>query len=366
MKDERDKGWAWIIAFACFVSAFTSQGFMRTKSVYYEAFQTKLDYSVAQATWPFTLMTALIQMSGMGTGLFYAFNPVIVSMYFNRYKTIAMGIATCGSSIGSFALAPLSFFLIENYGIEGSLLILGGIVLQCLPAACLYRQPKMANDIQKSPCKDSNSKEEDGVFKIIWNIIKNPHFLMIAFTFSIYNLFMYTLQTITVDYAMTKDVRKLTAVFFVSANALSDFIGRFAVGWFLELRLIKKVTFVTICFFCLGGLGCALPYLWEYVGFMIVFCALGVFFGCLRVEQYILLSEYMEMEKLPIAVGLCNFTVGCVLFLQIPLLGYFEEIDRYDYLFYVLSSALFLSGLLWMLEPLIQKCQRKTKQINLA
>ncbi|XP_023240601.1 monocarboxylate transporter 2-like [Centruroides sculpturatus] len=386
-------------------------GFSKSRSVFYEAFKRNLGFTSEEAAWPYSLMSTFIHLSGlmfsplmyyvsirkiaiigsilaatgsivcyfstnflvilfalgvingMGIGIFYSFNPVIIGMYFNRYKTRAMGIATCGSSIGSFVLAPLSSVLIENYGIKGSFLIFGGIILQCLPAACLYYEPKMATDTENSLKNESDTNDKFKVIKISWDFFKNPLFLMISFTFSIYHLYMSILLTIILDFTVKTGINKFNAIFFIPANAITDLIARLAVGWILDLGIISKVKFVIICFFWLGGLTCSLPYLWEYVGFLIIFCAIGIGFGCLRVEQHILLTEYVDLTKLPVAIGFTNFIIGFVLFLQVPIIAYFEEINRYDYLFYLLASLLFISAFVWMLEPLINKCQNRNNQV---
>ncbi|XP_067120750.1 monocarboxylate transporter 12-B-like [Centruroides vittatus] len=409
-EDDRDKGWAWVVAFACFVSTFTTFGFGRTKGIYYDAFK-KQNYTSKEAAWPFTLMSITMQLSGVmfsplmyyltirklviigsiisalgsimcyfstnfifilvglgivngvGTGIINTCNPVIISMYFKKYITTAMSIGSSGSSVGAFILGPLTYLLIENYGIEGSFLMLGGILLQCLPAACLYRQPKIANDIQKAPDNELDRKDKFKAFKITWRITKNPVFLLIAFTFSVYNLFLYTLQTIIVSYAMEKGIDKFSAVFLISANAIADFVGRSVVGWIMEVLKVKNSIYVMICYLFLGVLSCSLSYLWNYVEFVIVFCAIGVFFGCLRVEQSVLIAEYVDPNDLPIAVGLCNSVIGLTLILQVPLVDYSDH--GYNYIFFLFSSLLFLSAFLWLLEPLIEKCQKRNKEMIL-
>lgn len=50
-----------------------------------------------------------------------------------------MGIAVCGSGIGTFSVAPLIQYLNETYGWRGALLIMAGMVLNCAVFGSLYR-----------------------------------------------------------------------------------------------------------------------------------------------------------------------------------------------------------------------------------
>lgn len=53
-------------------------------------------------------------------------------MYFEKYRSLATGIAVCGSGFGTFIFAPLTEVLISSYGWRGAMLIIGGIVLNCI------------------------------------------------------------------------------------------------------------------------------------------------------------------------------------------------------------------------------------------
>jgi hypothetical protein len=62
-----------------------------------------------------------------------------VAHYFESKRTLAMGLASCGSGIGAFILNPLSKYLIDVYGWRGTLLIQAGIQLNCILCGALFR-----------------------------------------------------------------------------------------------------------------------------------------------------------------------------------------------------------------------------------
>ena len=75
----------------------------------------------------------------MGFGLIYLPAIVSVSMYFEKKRAFATGIAVCGSGVGTFLMAPLVHELINRYGWETAIVITGAIVLLCVPLGTLFR-----------------------------------------------------------------------------------------------------------------------------------------------------------------------------------------------------------------------------------
>ena len=75
----------------------------------------------------------------MGFGLIYLPAIVSVSMYFEKKRAFATGIAVCGSGLGTFLMAPLVHELIDRHGWENAIVITGAIVLVCVFLGALLR-----------------------------------------------------------------------------------------------------------------------------------------------------------------------------------------------------------------------------------
>lgn len=80
--------------------------------------------------------------TGFGLGLIYLPAIVSVTTYFDKYRSLATGIAVCGSGFGTFLFAPLLDYLIKGYKWSGALFILAGIVLNCAIFGALFRPLK--------------------------------------------------------------------------------------------------------------------------------------------------------------------------------------------------------------------------------
>ena len=65
--------------------------------------------------------------------------PVILAQYFEKYRATATAISYAGGTIGSFIFPPILEYILAEYGLNGSFLIIGGIMLNALPFALLMR-----------------------------------------------------------------------------------------------------------------------------------------------------------------------------------------------------------------------------------
>ena len=92
---------------------------------------------------------------------------VIVGFYFDQKRALATGIAVCGSGVGTFVFAPLSQFLITQFGWKGGLWIIAGICLNGVICGALFRpltprvktsKPKKEKKIPKSRKKPKEEK----------------------------------------------------------------------------------------------------------------------------------------------------------------------------------------------------------------
>ncbi|KAG7208520.1 hypothetical protein KM043_014739 [Ampulex compressa] len=77
--------------------------------------------------------------AGFGFGLIYLPAIVSVTCYFEKYRSLATGIAVCGSGLGTLVFAPCLEYLIAIYGWRGAIMICAGIVLNCIVLGAFFR-----------------------------------------------------------------------------------------------------------------------------------------------------------------------------------------------------------------------------------
>nr|XP_020657911.1 monocarboxylate transporter 9 isoform X1 [Pogona vitticeps]XP_020657912.1 monocarboxylate transporter 9 isoform X1 [Pogona vitticeps]XP_020657913.1 monocarboxylate transporter 9 isoform X1 [Pogona vitticeps]XP_020657914.1 monocarboxylate transporter 9 isoform X1 [Pogona vitticeps]XP_020657915.1 monocarboxylate transporter 9 isoform X1 [Pogona vitticeps]XP_020657917.1 monocarboxylate transporter 9 isoform X1 [Pogona vitticeps] len=90
---------------------------------------------------------------GLGCGLLYTATVTITCQYFDKRRGLALGLISTGSSIGLFIYAALQKELIELYGLDGCLLIVGALSLNILACGSLMRPLKSESaTLPDMPC----------------------------------------------------------------------------------------------------------------------------------------------------------------------------------------------------------------------
>lgn len=80
-------------------------------------------------------------IGGFGFGLIYLPAVVAVGYYFETKRSLATGIAVCGSGFGTFTFAPLANFLLDYFHNDwkSANIILAGLILNCAVFGALMR-----------------------------------------------------------------------------------------------------------------------------------------------------------------------------------------------------------------------------------
>ncbi|KAG8223341.1 hypothetical protein J437_LFUL001219, partial [Ladona fulva] len=89
-------------------------------------------------------------LAGLGLALCYVTAVVSVTFWFEKKRSLANGLGVCGTGLGTFLFAPLTQFLIEEYGWRGTTLLLAGAFLQMCICGAVMREPS---------CGDSASQD---------------------------------------------------------------------------------------------------------------------------------------------------------------------------------------------------------------
>ncbi|XP_022820451.1 monocarboxylate transporter 12 [Spodoptera litura] len=212
-----DGGWGWMVVFASFMIHIVTDGMTYSFGVFYAEFLTYFDEGKGKTAWIVSILVGVTLSSGpisssfvnrwgcravtvagallastcvvlsafannvltliftigvgtgFGFGLIYLPAIVSVTVWFERYRSLATGIAVCGSGLGTFLFAPITSALIENYGWRGAMAIIGALILNCVPLGLIFKpvpepprtpasEPMLPKQ-PKSPLKRSQSTE---------------------------------------------------------------------------------------------------------------------------------------------------------------------------------------------------------------
>ena len=83
---------------------------------------------------------------------------VLLGFYFRRRRSLANSLTKCGVGVGAVAFPPIVTYLLDQYGLRGSLLLMGGVCLNSLAAASLLRPVSFYKNRKRPPPGDGSQK----------------------------------------------------------------------------------------------------------------------------------------------------------------------------------------------------------------
>ncbi|XP_028966595.1 uncharacterized protein LOC100906583 [Galendromus occidentalis] len=92
------------------------------------------------------LLYVTFSFAGFGLALCYVTSVVIVAYYFEKKRCLATGLSVCGSGVGTFIFAPLTYMLVAEYTWRGTLLIFAGFFLNMVASGALMRDLDIQNE----------------------------------------------------------------------------------------------------------------------------------------------------------------------------------------------------------------------------
>ncbi|KAJ8310629.1 hypothetical protein KUTeg_012494 [Tegillarca granosa] len=99
---------------------------------------------------------------GIGTGIsnacMFGNGMVMVGKYFHDRRSLANGLSLTGASVGQFAIPPLLQYLLDEYGLRGTVLLVGALYLHVVISGFLYR-PLSFYERKKNKAGDESEKQ---------------------------------------------------------------------------------------------------------------------------------------------------------------------------------------------------------------
>ncbi|XP_077534547.1 monocarboxylate transporter 12-like [Haemaphysalis longicornis] len=213
----QDTARSWVVALACAWSLFWTMIITRISSVMFVALVSAMAASREAASWPFNLLAASTNVSGviaglllrkftvrrvamagvmttavgvllcaafydvtgiticygilggLGQGFVYLSNEYAINTYFKRYRASASGINWAGSSLATFVFPSVIVYLNDQYGLRGTFIIVGGLTLNAL-AGCIFlsKPEERASKPEPSGNVECVNGDKDGKVQSKW------------------------------------------------------------------------------------------------------------------------------------------------------------------------------------------------------
>ncbi|KAH7967106.1 hypothetical protein HPB49_022697 [Dermacentor silvarum] len=348
---------------------------------------------------------------GAGTGLMVPTNVVVLHRYFDKYRTSASGLSFAGAALSSILLPPLIGKLLDLYGLQGTMLIIGALVLNTMVGAIALRS---SPTFPRPPCHTllnttftttrrssttyssaSNASSgqgtenknfitelftsdvplwESGIVvsalpprshqphrrrRGMFSFLLNPMFVPLMVTGAVYGYVFSTYLITIVDHAAgAANASPEQGAILVSTMAMGDFFSRIGVGYITDRHYITREWMLIINFTlqCPGGKVVVKKgerkkaNLATVANMLVVAVLFGLNNGGTIASFPVLLADHLGDEHLPLTYGVHRLIMGLSTLTRPMLIGYFKDKnDSYNGLFYLVAAACLFVSILWCL-----------------
>ncbi|KAM4576275.1 monocarboxylate transporter 13 [Odontesthes bonariensis] len=296
-----------------------------------------------------------------GTGISFSWIPAMsmVSHYFARWRPIAYAIASSGECVFAVVFSPFFKWLIEMYGWQGALLLIGGLQLNICVCGALMRPLETSH---RSTEEGKDSLEDDAlpserkrIFQC--SLLKKTE-LLLYILFAIFAAAGFFIPTLfLVPFANSLGIDEYWPAFILSVLAVADLVGRLFCGWFANMRFVRNLQLLCIVATLLGVILLLFPISHNYWAILVFASLYGFLFGCVVAIHVTSIVDIVTLEGFESGLGLLMLFRSIGGFVGPPAGGWLvDQTGDYSSAFYLAGFCLISSAVFVLLvDHLIQK-----------
>ncbi|XP_066299403.1 monocarboxylate transporter 12-like [Branchiostoma lanceolatum] len=298
-------------------------------------------------------------LAGLGLCLMYSPSLAMIGRYFDKRHATANGIAVCGAGVGIFALPPLFQFLIDEFGWRGSLVIVGGLLLNGCVCGALMRPIQLKEQqVEREAQSDADQKRtlvsigQKIIETFDVTLLKHRSFLVYCVSLFGTSLGNSMIFVHLVAHAQNIGVEKTPAAFLLSIMGISEAVSRPINGWLSDKRKISKVYYYMIGIAGLAISNIAIPFGRTYTGLVICMVFYGLFSGIFYPLIAVLVRKYSGVSRISGGLGWAFVFQGAAFLLGPPVAGWlYDATGNYDMSFFAAAIFIFVSVIVLLLNP---------------
>ncbi|XP_062418498.1 monocarboxylate transporter 13 [Pungitius pungitius] len=287
-----------------------------------------------------------------GTGIAFAWIPAnsLVSHYFSRWRPIAYAVASSGECVFAVVFGPLFRWLIEAYGWQGALLVIGGLQLNLCVCGALMR-----------PLGDGGARGAKVVFQ--FSLLAKPELLLYILYGVLAAAGFFVPPLFLVPFVSGLGAGSYRPAFLLSALALADLAGRLLCGWLANARLVRNLRLLAAAVALLGAALLLLPVSRDYRTALLLSSLCGFLFGCAVAVHVTAIVDIVALEGFDSGLGLFMLFRSIGGFVGPPAAGWLvDRTGDYSAAFYLSGVCLVASaGFVALVDRLVQRRSSEAK-----
>ena len=264
--------------------------------------------------------------------------PLVV---FKKWRTLATILSSTSGSLG-FAIIPLTVsYLLHTYALSGTLLLLAGIVLQCVVLGMLYPSQYKLTDRNEKTCANcdiganhetTHYHKKTSMMKKYIKLINSPSFWCLAAAGLAIDALSNGCRVFLVDRAILQGIPESKAVLSISLWGVFSAVCKLSA----QIPCINKTPkrrqiVLVIVTFCWSLVTLASVAVNTYEGFLLYCVLAGVCHGVNSLLWYLILADVMDRELLVPAYSVQCFIAGPFVMFSVPIAGLiYDSTKSYD------------------------------------
>jgi len=389
-EEEIDGGWGWIVVLACFLTTFVLDGIGYSFGMFMEPLKAELgegNFGISSigsiqiavylssgpvVAWLVTkygarpvcitgsslaclgllgasfsqsvgsLLVCYSIVTGMGFGCMYIPGVVASQQHFTRRRALAVGIAVCGTGVGTLVMPPIVETAIEHHGWRWAFRILSGICLGSVGCGlAMFPATRLANTKQEEEEALSDSRQGTECRGLRWvlSLIVGPGlassdslllFLVIMIGDFLATMSLYIPYTHLPDMAIARGVQPRSAAFLISSAGICSTIGRVVAGLLCDQGILHPMTITLIATLLAALQAFILSSATQYWMFLILTSVFGLATGFWVACETPLIIRTLSFDHLTPAFGLLTAGGGVAALTGAPLAGFAVDLSKSD------------------------------------
>jgi len=348
-----------------FGSVLSTLGFILSTSLVY--------YGVKNVI-PYYILTG--GMVGAGFGIMYLPAVTIIDHWFCNNLGLATGIASAGTGVGQFALAPVCELLLAKVGLGWSFVIMGVMAASGFLFGLAYFMPSNEPDSSSVvQSQDSNGKKEEeeqssscmnlrNIFQV--SLLKNPMFILLVLSNNIFDVGLYTFIGLSVDRAITFGIDSMSASWILSAIGIGGFVGRIVCGKIVDALVTRfgdnHAIFALASVLIMNGISIFISQIATSLPGQLICAAVFGFTdgGNITILVVILKKLFSDLDS---ALGILRMGSGVASLIGPVFVGIvYDQSKSYEVGFFSIGGAVLVATLMVVLVPSVQKCRDRTEK----
>ncbi|KAM8885401.1 monocarboxylate transporter 13 isoform 2-T2 [Spinachia spinachia] len=294
-----------------------------------------------------------------GTGIAFTWIPAnsLVSHYFSRWRPIAYAAASSGECVFAVVFSPSFRWLIEAYGWQGALLVIGGLQLNLCVCGALMR-PLEADDATEAPAR------RKVVFQ--FSLMGKPELLLYILYGVLAAVGFFVPPLFLVPFVSSLGTGSYWPAFLLSALALADLAGRLLCGWVANARLVRNLQLLATVVTLLGVVLLLLPVSRDYWTVLVFSALYGFLLGCAVAIHVTSIVDIVTLEGFDSGLGLFMLFRSIGGFFGPPAAGWLvDRTGDYSAAFYLSGVCLLLSAVfVGLVDRLVQRRKSSEAKVH--